>query len=331
MEKIKIAFDIMGSDEGPIVAINAALNFIKKNKDVILYLVGDEKIIKEKIKQEKDNLKIVPATQQIEMTDGIFEIRRKKDSSMAKSLELVKDNVVDAMITAGATAPYIAGCHLVLGEMPGISRPGFMPIIPTMKKGRVTCLLDVGANLENDPNDLVNYALMASVYQKEILNNSDPLIGLLNIGEEESKGKDLQKQTFKLLKANEKINFFGNIEGRDIFSGKVDVIVSDGYSGNILLKTMEGSAKAVTQLFKDHITKTIIRKIACLFLLRAFKSMKKTMDVRDYGGAILLGVNGIVFKAHGSSDEKGFAATLRFAKEAVKHDVLNKIKEKVQG
>ncbi|WP_338984006.1 phosphate acyltransferase PlsX [Spiroplasma endosymbiont of Othius punctulatus] len=329
---IKIAFDVMGSDNGPKIAIKAALNFLKKNKDVELHLVGQEEIIKTELSSNKyngSNIVIHNATQVIEMSDGILSVRRKNDASMLVALRLIKDKVVDGALTAGASGPYIAGCHFVLGEFEGISKPGFMPIIPTEVKGRATALLDVGANLENSPEDLVNFALMANIYMKEILGYENPRIGLLNIGEEKSKGLPLQVETYKLLIERTDIKFIGNIEGYEIFTNKADIIVSDGFTGNVMLKTMEGAAKSVSKIVSGHVKKNIIRKIFAIPLIPAFRGAKKQMDVREYGGAILLGVDGIAFKAHGSSDEVGFEATIRMVHQAVKSEVLAKMKEKL--
>lgn len=329
---IKIAFDVMGSDKGPKYAIKAAINFLKKNKDTELHLVGKQEIIAAELKLNKykgNNIVIHNATEVIEMTDGILSIRRKTDASMVVALKLVKDKVCEGMLTSGATAPYIAGCHFILGEFEGISKPGFMPVIPTEVKGRATALLDVGANLENSPEDLVNFSLMANIYMTEILGVETPKIGLLNIGEEKSKGLPLQVETYKLLKERTDINFIGNVEGYDIFTNRADIIVSDGYTGNVMLKTMEGAAKSVSKIIGGYVKKNLLRKIFAIPLIPAFKGAKKHLDVREYGGAILLGVDGIAFKAHGSSDEVGFEATIRMVHQALTHEVLNKMKAKL--
>ncbi|QHX35781.1 glycerol-3-phosphate acyltransferase PlsX [Spiroplasma sp. TIUS-1] len=329
---IKIAFDVMGSDKGPKYAIRAAVNFLKKNNDTELHLVGQQEIIESELKLNKykgTNIVIHNATEVIEMTDGILSIRRKTDASMVVALKLVKEKICDGMLTSGASAPYIAGCHFILGEFEGISKPGFMPVIPTEVKGKATALLDVGANLENSPEDLINFALMANIYMIEIMGNENPKIGLLNIGEEKSKGLPLQVETYKLLEARNDVNFIGNVEGYEIFTNKADIIVSDGYSGNIMLKTMEGAAKSVSRIISGHVKKNIFRKILAIPLIPAFKGAKKHLDVREYGGAILLGVDGIAFKAHGSSDEVGFAATITMVHQAISREVLSKMKAKL--
>ncbi len=328
MEFKTIAFDVMGSDNGLIPAVDAAIKLLGEQKGLKIIFVGDEKEIKSCLHKKKynhDQVEIFNTTEVIDMKGDIMDIRRKKDSSMVKALELVRDNKADAVTTGGATAPFIAGCHFILGKIKGIERPGFMPVIPTIIKDKVTLLIDVGANLECDPEDIEKFAIMATAYSKSVRDVDSPKVALLNIGEEESKGFDMHKKAYKLLKGNKDLNFIGNIEPRYLTSGIADIIVSDGYSGNVALKSIEGIGKMLLTEIKSAITKTLWRKMAALRLKKAFKEVSVKFDYKNHAGAILLGAKKIAFKSHGSSDKKSFYATLRMTYEAIENDVLNKM------
>ncbi|AHI54055.1 glycerol-3-phosphate acyltransferase PlsX [Spiroplasma sabaudiense Ar-1343] len=326
-----IAFDVMGSDLGVKPAIGAAIKILTEKKDLKIILVGNQDEIQNeldcngKAKKVADRYEIFPTTETIKMTDGILEIRRKKNSSMVKALEIVRDDKANGMVTGGSTASFIAGSHFILKEFEGVSRPGFMPTIPTVIKDKIVLLLDVGANIENDPNDLLNFAIMATAYSKSTQGISNPLVGLLNIGEEKSKGKDLQIQTYKLLEESPKINFYGNIEPREIISGDVDIIVTDGFTGNIALKSIEGMGKKLLSEIKKSVTKGFFRKLAALSLKPAFKEVAAKFDYKNHAGAILLGVQKIAFKSHGSSDLRSFHATLRMTYDAISNEIDKKL------
>ncbi|UWD34746.1 phosphate acyltransferase PlsX [Mycoplasma cottewii] len=323
----KIAFDVMGSDLGSKIAVQAVSEFIKQHDDLFLVLVGDESEIKQALAEfpiDNNKYEILPTSQVIDMNGSILDVRRKKDSSIVRTLELVRDKKVDGMLTGGNSAAFIGGSHFILGEIDQVKRPGFMPTIPNAKNS-VTLLLDVGANSENEVEDLIGYAVMGNIYAKEILKKQNPTIGLLNIGTEKSKGNELQKQTYTRLSELKELNFIGNVEARDILTGNVDIIVTDGYSGNIALKASEGAAKALLTEIKKEITSSFVKKLAALILKPAFKNVAKKFDYKNHAGAILLGVNGICFKSHGSSDVRSFKATLNMTLNAVKNDVLNKI------
>ncbi|AEM68613.1 fatty acid/phospholipid synthesis protein PlsX [Mycoplasma putrefaciens] len=325
----KIAFDVMGSDLGCQTAIQAASEFIKDHNDLFLFLVGDQVQIKDALKTfdiTENKYQIIHTTQVIDMNGSILDIRRKKDASIIKTLELVRDQQVDGMLTGGNSAVFIAASHFILGELENIKRPAFMPTMPNIKD-KLTLLLDVGANSENDVDDLVGYAVMANVYAQQILKIKKPTIGLLNIGTEKSKGNELQRQTFNLLTQKKELNFVGNVEARDILTGQVDVIITDGYSGNIALKACEGTAKVLLTEIKKQITSSLFKKICALMLKPAFKKVALKFDYKNHAGAIVLGSNGICFKSHGSSDVQSFKATLRMTLQAVRNDVLNKIKK----
>lgn len=338
---MKIAFDVMGSDNGSKYPILAALEIIKDFKDLEIILVGNEKEISDHLHDIFKGEKIPPAISihhakdVIPMTAGPFEAIRMSDSSMSQAVNLVKENKADGVLSSGSTAAYLGVCHLILGEIKGIKRPAFMPIMPTLK-GKQVLLLDVGANIENTVDELLSFALMAHVYSQTILNIARPSIALLNIGTEENKGPKVTRETYAKLKqltqSNARLNFLnfhGNIEPRDVLIGEVDIVVCDGYSGNIVLKSVEGMAKVLFALIKKQYKKNLWRKFLALLSIPIFKGIKKSFDYKNTGGAQLIGINGICFKAHGSSDSKSYYSTLKLLREAIVQDVTNKIKVQV--
>lgn len=325
----RIAFDVMGADKGLEPAVHAGINFLKRHAKAKITFVGDGVKIKKILSQEsvsRDRYEILGTTEVIGMEGSILELRRKKDASIVRALELVRDGTVDGMLTAGNSGTFIGGAHFILGELPDIKRPGFMPTWSTLKPNHTTVMLDAGANAENTPEDLLNYARLASTYVQNVLHITQPKVALLNIGTENSKGDDLHKDAFKLLQKEPNINFLGNLEANDLFSGKSDIIVSDGFSGNIAVKAMEGSLKSLLTVMKAAFTKTPSRKIAAFTLKSALGDIKNQFDYKNNAGAILLGVNGIAFKSHGSSDEAAFYSTLGMTYNAIKTNVLKKMK-----
>lgn len=338
---MKIAFDVMGSDNGSKNPILAALKIIKEFNDLEIILVGDEeeinRILAEIFKGEKipARISIHHAKDVVPMTAGPFEALRMSNSSMSQAVKLVKEKKADGVLSSGSTAAYLGVCHLILGEISGIKRPAFMPIMPTLKQKNVL-LLDVGANIENSVDELISFALMAHIYSQTILNIARPSIALLNIGTEENKGPKVTKETYAKLKeltqSNARLsflNFHGNIEPRDVLSGDVDIVVCDGYSGNVVLKSLEGMASLIFTLIKQEYTKNIWRKFLGLLSTSVFKGIKKSFDYKNTGGAQLMGINGICFKAHGSSDARAYYSTLKLLRQAIAQDVTNKIKEQV--
>lgn len=338
---MKIAFDVMGSDNGSKNPILAALEMIKEFDDLHIILVGDEIEITShlndifKVEKIPSRMSIHHASDVLEMTAGPFEALRMPNSSMSQAVKLVKEEKADGVLSSGSTAAYLGVCHLLLGEIKGIKRPAFMPIMPTLK-GTKVLLLDVGANIENTVDELISFALMAHIYSQLILNNARPSIALLNIGVEENKGPQVTKEAYaklkKLTQSNARLNFLnfhGNIEPRDVLSGDVDIIICDGYSGNIVLKSLEGMATLIFTLLKKEYKKNIWRKFLALLSFKVFKDIKTTFDYKNTGGAQLIGINGICFKAHGSSDSKSYYSTLKLLREAIAQDVTNKIKTQV--
>lgn len=340
---MKIAFDVMGSDHGSLPAIAAALEVIKEFKEVEFFLVGNEKEINGNLqillknKPLSPRITILATSQVITMNDGPLAGIRMSDSSMSQAIQLVKNKKADGILTSGSTAAYLGACHFLLGEIKGIKRPAFMPIMPTLIKDRQVVLLDVGANIENTVDELIIFALMGHIYCQTIQNISRPKIGLLNIGIEENKGPEVTKATYAKLKQltqkNEKLNFLnfhGNIEPRNVLNGEVDIIVCDGYSGNLVLKSVEGMASLLFTLIKNGYKKNLWTKFLALISVGIFKNIKKTFDYKNTGGAQLIGINGIAFKAHGSSDKKSYYSTLKLLIRAIEQDVTNKIAKQIQ-
>jgi len=332
---MKLGFDVMGSDNGPEVAVTAALKFMAKHDDLNLVFFGDEIAIQKVIDNfqptvDENRYEITGTSEVIDMNGTILDVRRKKDSSLVKALEAVKNHEVDGMLTGGPSAPFIAGAQIIVGNIAGVKRSGFMPTMPTSVAGKTVLLIDAGANLTNTAEDLHMYAKIASIYAKNVNHIDRPTVGLMNIGTEEKKGQDYHREAYQLMKADHSLNFSGNVEPRDLMTGIVDIMVTDGFTGNIALKTAEGTAKVLMEEIKTAITKNFWRKLLALGLKPAFKAVGKKFDYKNSAGAILLGIDGIVFKSHGSSDEKSFTATLRMTYEAVENDVLTKIKNDIE-
>lgn len=331
----QIAMDVMGSDLGVKPAMGAALNFLSQHKDVKIIFVGNREEIEDSLnhqtKIKSEQYEILATSQIIEMHDSFLDVRRKKDSSLVKTLELVKNKKVDGMLTAGNSAALLAGAHFILGELKNINKPGFMPTWPTIKLGTLTLFLDAGANIDNTAQDLLNYAIMATIYSQLILKIKNPKVGLLNVGTEKSKGRDSHKEAYKLLENHEDINFQGNVEAREMVSGTVDIIVTDGFSGNIALKSMEGALSNLMKMIKEAITDNLFRKIFAFCLKPAFKSVGNKFDYKNYAGAILLGTDGLVFKSHGSSDQQAWSSTINMVYNAIKANVLQKMKQQMEA
>lgn len=335
-----ILFDAMGGDNAPDANIKGAVNAINQIEAEVL-LIGNKDIINSRVKElyGKDSieeisprLKIHHTTETIEMEDIPTQaIKRKKDSSMVVGFNLLREGKGDVFISAGNSGALLTGATLIVGRIKGIDRPALAGILPAYK-GRLL-LIDAGSNTNCKPNNLLQFAQMANIYLKNTFNIESPRIGLLNIGTEETKGNELTKESYKLLKekSNElNINFIGNIEGRDAFSGSVDAIVTDGFTGNIFLKAVEGLGKFVKRSLKDSMKKNILSIIASIPSLPSIKRFSKMVDYKEYGGALFLGVKKPVVKAHGSSDEKLFEYTIKQAENFVKNKAVDKMIEEFE-
>lgn len=332
-----ILLDAMGGDNAPEATIKGAVKAIEQIEAELL-LIGNEEVIRNKVKElyGKDNiseisprLKIFNTTEVIEMEDIPTQaIKNKKNSSMVVGFNMLKEGKGDVFISAGNSGALLTGATLLVGRIKGVDRPALAGILPSYKSRLV--LMDCGANTNCKPINLLQFAQMASIYLQTTLGVSSPRVGLLNIGTEETKGNELMKESYQLLKNKAKdvnVNFIGNVEGRDAFSGNVDIIVTDGFTGNIFLKAVEGLGKFVKRTLSESLKKNLISKIAAVPSLPAINRFAKTVDYKEYGGALFLGVKKPVVKAHGSSDEKLFEFTIKQAEQFVKNKAVDKLTE----
>jgi len=328
---IDIAVDAMGSDKAPDPEIRGAV-LAARHYDVRVHLVGPEDILRPILRQHVQHQKhlpiyIAPASEWITMDDKAAQaVRSKRDSSMRVGLKMVREGLspaspqkggqrrADGFFTAGNTGAAMATAKMVLGMLSGVDRPALATIIPTTR-GVPSLLLDVGANVDSDPDNLVQFAVMGHMYARNVLKISNPRIGLLSIGEEDSKGNTLTRDTLPLLRALPGINFIGNVEGRDLFNGNCDVTVCDGFVGNVALKSIEGAAKLFTSSLREALKSTVTSQVGALLSRRAFDDFKKRLDYSEYGGAPLLGVRGVCIVGHGSSNEKAVMNGIRVAAE----------------
>ncbi|CUM71062.1 MULTISPECIES: phosphate acyltransferase PlsX [Turicibacter] len=325
----KIGLDAMGGDFAPEQPVLGAYEAVEKFNDIEILLYGQADEIKKYMKEPHERIKIVHCEEVIPMDikDPAMAIRKYKDSSMVRACKDAKAGEIDAVVSAGATGALIAAGTLVVKRLKEVERPALAPVMPTIKANKYTILCDAGATSEAKPQYLYQNAKIASIYAKEVLHIQNPSVALLNIGTEEGKGTDLQKEAFKLIQADSSINFVGNMEGKTMISGEVDIIVADGYSGNIALKAVEGTSKSVFSLLKEELMSSTRGKVGALILKPIFSRIKKRMDASEVGGAMLLGVTAPVIKAHGSSDSLAIMNAIRQAREAVSQDVVNKISQ----
>lgn len=326
---MKIIVDAMGGDNAPEAIVKGCL-LARDEYNVNIVLSGKEDILKKCIESEtKDyrNIEILNAEDVITNDDKpVMAIRRKKESSLVKALYAVKNNEVDAIVSAGSTGALLSGATLIIGRVGGLERPALAPFIPTDKG--FSLLVDAGANVDCKPEYLIDFAIMGSIYVKHVLNIDNPRVGLLNIGGEEGKGNKLAIDTYELLK-NSDLNFSGNIESRYVLNGEVDVIVADGFAGNVLLKSIEGTASYIMKGLKEELTSTFISKIGALLVKPSLRNFKKRLDYGEVGGAMLLGVNAPVIKAHGSSDSIAIKNAIKQTKNILDNNVVELIRESI--
>jgi len=326
---MKIGFDAMGGDLAPVETIQGAiLSLDDFEGEIILY--GDEqKIISElaKYKFDTNRINIVHTTEVINNDDKpVKAIKSKGDSSMVVGLKALRKGEIDAFVSAGNTGALLAGALFKVGRIKGINRPALCTIYPTL--GKPSVLVDAGANAECKPRNLVEFAYMGSIYAERVLGLQNPKVALANIGAEETKGTPLYIETHALLKETE-LNFVGNVEGRDIPTGTVDVIVADGFTGNIILKLTEGVASMLMSGIKGAILASVKGKLGGILIKNNLNIFKKKIDYTEYGGAPLLGINGLVVKAHGSSNAKAFKNAIKYAQIGVSTQLVNEIKERI--
>ncbi len=329
----KIVVDCFGGDNSPVANIQGALDALKKDSEFIAVLAGDEQIIKshlEKYDYDKERVQFLHATEVISCEEQPTEaVKKKTDSSLVKGcLALGED--ADALVSTGSTGALLVGCTLKVGRIKGVSRPALLPTLPTLNGGNVV-MLDVGANADCKPQYLFHFALMGSVYAKEVLKIEHPRVALLSNGTEDAKGNELIKQVNYAFRNCPDINFIGNIEARDIISGECDVVVTDGFSGNIAIKSMEGIAGAVFAKLKQSIKGSLLAKLGFPFMKGALREVKNTLDYNKKGGAIFIGVKKVVVKAHGSSKASAITAAILQAKKACENNIVDLIKQKIDN
>lgn len=331
MELTKIAVDAMGGDNAPDAMVEGALLALKEIEGIHIILIGDETKINELLGQEsydKERLEIVHAEEVISNNESpVLAIRRKKKSSLVIALNLVKEKKADALVSAGATGAVLAGGTLVVGRIKGIERPALGTLLPT-EKG-MTLLMDAGANVDCKPHFLHQFAKMGTIYYEAFMDEKNPTVALVNNGAEEKKGNALVKETYPLFKEDDKLNFVGNIEGREIPAGDAKVIICDGFVGNVILKLTEGLAKSLLNMIKEAIMSSTISKIGGLLIKGALGGLKKKLDYTEYGGAPLLGLEALVVKAHGSSNAKAFKNAIKQCKTFADKKVNEKIKQQL--
>jgi len=319
---MNLAIDAMGGDNGSAVVVEALKELHAKYPEIGFTVFGNE----EELSSLKSFCEIVATTQVMGMEEGPLAVRRKADSSMIKAIEAVKAGQCDGVVSCGSTGALLAASLLILRTFENLQRPALTITFPTLK--RTTCdFLDVGSNAENTSEQLVQFALMGHAYAKAVHNLENPRIALLNIGSEAKKGDPVHKEAFEKIAAYEHLNFIGNIEGRDLLTGDVDVIISDGFSGNIALKTIEGTVAAYTELLKGVLTSSLLTKFSAFLMKKPLREMKRYFDYRRYGGAILAGINKPVVKAHGSSNVEAFTNAVLLLKKMVELDAVSKMKE----
>lgn len=330
---MKIAVDAMGGDYAPKEIVFGAVRAARKYGCEIV-LVGDDKKIREVLSREKDwenlGITIHHATQVIEMGEHPADaVRTKKDASVVVATRLVKEGVCDAVLSAGSTGAAVTAAQLILKRIRGIARPTIATPMPTPKG--VTLMLDSGANVDSKPIHLVQSGMMGAIYAEYVFGIKNPKVGLLNIGEEETKGNEQAKETYQLLKGMHTINFCGNAEGRDVPKGNFDVVICDGFVGNVVLKFAEGLAKTIMRLIKEAVKNGgIMAKFGALLLKPTLKKLAKKLDASEYGGAPLLGVNGVCIISHGSSNAKAICSAIGVANDYVNGRVLEHIRESLE-
>lgn len=327
---MKIVVDAMGGDNAPQAIIEGVVDAVKE-LDIQIALVGQEDVIAKHLGRydyPKSRIEIFHAPEIVGMDEpATVSIRKKKNSSMTVGIQLLKEPGFDGFVSAGNTGGVVAASTILLGMLEGVERPAIGTVIPTLKK--VSFIMDVGANTEAKPQHLLQSAHMASVYAKEVLGVANPTVGLLNIGEEAGKGGGFEKEAYKLMEENLK-NFIGNVEANEVFKGKSDCIICDGFVGNVVLKVSEGLVESMGQLIKREIKKRPMAVLGALLMKSSLKHIKKLSDYSEYGGAPLLGVNGVVMIGHGRSSPKAVKNAIKAAMREVEHSILSKMIKEIK-
>ena len=330
-EFVKVAVDAMGGDNAPVEIVKGAIAAVNENTNVKVFLVGQEEIVRKELSGYTYNpqqVEIVNATEVIETAEPpVMAIRRKKDSSIVKAMNLVKEGTCDAYVSAGSTGATLVGGQVIVGRIKGVERPPLAPLIPTEKGCAI--LIDCGANVDARPSHLIQFAKMGSVYMEHVVGIKNPKVAIVNNGAEEEKGNALVKETFPLLKNCPDINFIGSIEARDIPSGYADVIVCEAFVGNVILKLYEGVGGTLIKMVKQGMMTSLRSKIGALLVKPALKETLKAFDLEQYGGAPMLGLNGLVVKTHGSSKSVEIKNSILQCITFTEQNINEKIKEKI--
>jgi len=333
MSEYTIALDAMGGDQAPDAIVAGAIAALKRFGDIRVVLAGPQKRLEELVSgadEVRDRLEILPADEVIQMDESpMLAVRHKINSSMVQAMLAVREGRAGAVVSAGNTGALLAGGMLRIGRIAGIERPALAPVIPGVNKPFL--LIDAGANVDCQPRYLVQFGLMGSVYMRSVMNVERPAVGLVNIGAEAEKGNRLTKETYQLMQAQTSYYFAGNVEARDVPSGDFDVVVADGFDGNIILKYTEGLASAMMGMLKSDLNASRVTKLGAALSRPAFRKFKRSMDYNAYGGAPLLGVEGAVIKAHGASGETAIMNALRQARTMLAGDVAGKILDGLSG
>lgn len=325
---MKFVIDMMGGDNGLKATIPSMQEFIKKYSDVEYFLVGDINKLSEF--NNLKNVHLVASETVLPMDADPLTALKETTSSLMISIKTFLENKCDALISAGSTGALLSASIFKIKRLPNITRPCLITSFPTVKSNKKFVVCDLGANAANTKEELNQFAIMGSLYYSIIYDEKNPRVYLLNNGTEEEKGNDLTKEAHALLSSNNSINFKGNIEAREPLFGDVDVLVTDGFTGNVFLKSVEGTAKAMSSMIKEAFKKNIFTMIGYLFSKNGINGIKNKMDYKNVGGALLLGVNGVVIKAHGSSDARSFSSALLNAYKLTKVDIVNKIKKELE-
>ena len=322
---VKIAVDMMGGDDAPGIVLDAVKKAVEDFKDLEIILFGDES----QYNLSHERIEFRHCTEKIEMEDEpVRAIKRKKDSSMVKMAEAVKSGEADGCVSAGNTGALMSAGLFIVGRIKGVARPALVVTLPTTD-GKGFVFLDVGANADAKAEHLLQYAQLGNIYAQKIRGIQNPSVSLLNIGTEAAKGNSLTKKAYDLFEKNQSFNFTGNIEAKTLMDGNVDVVVTDGYTGNMVLKNLEGTAKSIGKMLKETIMSSFKNKLAGAVLKKDLETFAKKMDYSEYGGSVLLGLDGTVVKAHGSSNAKAFYSAIRQAKIAGEENIVQIMKDTV--
>ena len=332
-ELVKVCVDAMGGDNSPLEIVKGAIEAVNESDKIKVFLVGQETAVNAELKKytyDESRVEVINAEEVIDPNEPpVMAIRKKKDSSIVKGLEMTRDGLCDAFVSAGSTGAVLVGGQVIVGRIKGVERPPLAPLIPTVKG--VSLLIDCGANVDARASHLVQFAKMGSVYMESVVGVNKPRVAIVNIGAEEEKGNALVKETYPLLKACPDINFIGSIEARDIPSGDADVIVCEAFTGNVILKMYEGVADALVSVIKKGLMSSLKSKIGALLIKKDLKKTLKGFSLEDYGGAPLLGLNGLVIKTHGSSKAIEIKNSVLQAIAFKEQNINGKISEKLKA